>query len=182
MDESRAFDSQKVLWNVAMNISDDSDDDTPVLISANFDCNNLTEVFMHDVNKVIPIGTCPVLGNAGIVVVYKNGEVAKLPADKVTLKNILRCSSYAIAKCSYLTPSGVAKIKTVSHFPELELKCYDGMVKLAIDSLGTKDETFVAAALDGVEIAVMDMKNSLRMETNVDDQKALLKGMLEQFK
>ena len=182
VDESRAFDSQKVLWNVAMNISDDSDDDTPVLISANFDCNNLTEVFMHDVNKVIPIGTCPVLGNAGIVVVYKNGEVAKLPADKVTLKNILRCSSYAIAKCSYLTPSGIAEIKTVSHFPELELKCYEGMVKSVIDGLGTKDETFVAAALDGVEISIMETKASLRIEANRDDQKAMLKSMLEQFK
>lgn len=180
VDVSDAIDSQKALWNIALDISDEMSDDAPIMISSNFDCNNITDIFMSDVDKVIPIGDVPILGNKGVVVVYKSGKVAKLSADKVTLKNILKCTFYAIPNCSWLTPSGVAKMQTVSHFPELELKYYNALAKSIMRMVGgwKNNDAVISVAIKSVRDGIKDVQAEL-IKSDSEEQKVMLETMLK---
>ena len=106
-DPSFAFVDGKSMWNVAAGLKDEMSDNVPVLISANFDCRNLPKKSYDgktDANVVIPIGTCPVLGNGGIVVVHKGGTVNYIPAHMVTLGVIYNKQPVSEMPEYYLAP------------------------------------------------------------------------------
>lgn len=112
VDKSHAFEGDQVLWNVALYAGDNISDRSPILISANFDCNRLPQNWPErkvDADKVIPIGTCPIIGNKGIVIITKGCDVISLPANKVTLRNIYGEGSLTLHK-HYLTPNGVVNV------------------------------------------------------------------------
>lgn len=103
------------LWSVVIDDGSliEKEDHTPVLISANFDCAKLRATWTGkaaDADKVIPIGSCPGIGNSGIVVIYKGGSAQFLTADKVTLRNIYGNTPVDTAG-AYLTPNGVVELK-----------------------------------------------------------------------
>ena len=88
--------------------------DCPILISANFNCRELCKTWNarnKDADKVIPIGTCPLIGNSGIVVVYGNGRAKSLPANKVTLRNIYGDTPIRSLPRQYLTLHGVEDVR-----------------------------------------------------------------------
>lgn len=102
-----AFCEGKSMWNVAAGVKDEMEDIVPVFISANFDCRNLPKKSYdgkRDADKLIPIGTCPVLGNSGIVVIYKGGAATYFTADNVTLGNIFRKQAVREMPEYYLAP------------------------------------------------------------------------------
>lgn len=106
-DPNFAFVDGKSMWNVAAGLKDEMSDVVPVLISANFDCKNLpTKSYdgKTNANVVIPIGTCPLLGNNGIVVVHKGGAVNYIPAHMVTLGVIYNKQPVSELPEYYLAP------------------------------------------------------------------------------
>lgn len=112
LDESAVYANNQVLWSVALDVGDDISELSPILVSANFDCSKLPSRWSDgnmDVDKVIPIGSCPIIGNKGVVVITKGGKVISLPANKVTLRNIYGKGSFTLPK-QYLTPNGVVKV------------------------------------------------------------------------
>ncbi len=97
----------KSRWNVAVGVTDEMEDIVPVLISANFDCRNLPRGSYDgkkDADRIIPIGTCPVLGNSGIVVIHKGGAANYIPAAQVTLRRIFSGQSVYQMPEAYLAP------------------------------------------------------------------------------
>lgn len=112
LDESAVYANNQVLWSVALDVGDDISDSSPILVSANFDCSKLPSSWPDgnmDVDKVIPIGSCPMIGNKGVVIITKGGKVVSLPANKVTLRNIYGKGSFTLPK-RYLTPNGVVEV------------------------------------------------------------------------
>lgn len=102
-----AFYEGKSMWSVAAGVTEDMEDIVPVFISANFDCKNLPKKSYdgkRDADKLIPIGTCPVLGNSGIVVIHKGGAAKYIPASKVTLGAIFNGQSVYQMPEAYLAP------------------------------------------------------------------------------
>ena len=102
-----AFCEGKSMWNVAAGVTDEMEDIVPVFISANFDCRNLPKKSYDgkkDADKLIPIGTCPVLGNSGIVVIHKGGATNYIPASKVTLGAIFNGQYVSQMPEAYLAP------------------------------------------------------------------------------
>lgn len=115
LPKDAVLEGDMALWSVV--IDDGSlnakDDRTPALISANFDCSNLRAAWTGkaaDADKVIPVGSCPGIGNSGIVVIYKGGSAQFLTADKVTLRNVYGNTPVDTAG-AYLTPNGVVRLK-----------------------------------------------------------------------
>lgn len=107
VDPDCAFAEGKSMWNVAAGVSAEVDDKVPLLISANFDCKNLPKHSYDgtsDADKVIPIGSCPGLGNSGIILVRKDGRVQSIPAGCVTLKMILGSQGIKQMPKAYLAP------------------------------------------------------------------------------
>ena len=101
------------LWSVMLNVDERISDRAPILISANFDCSQLPAKWPAaglDADKVLTVGTCPLLGNAGIVFVTKGGLVGGLKADKVTLRGIYGDAALTLPT-QYLTPKGVVGVK-----------------------------------------------------------------------
>lgn len=97
----------KSRWNVAAGVTDEMEDAVPMFISANFDCRNLPKGSYDgkkDADKIIPIGTCPVLGNSGIVVINKGGAANYIPASRVSLGTIFCGQSVHEMPESYLAP------------------------------------------------------------------------------
>lgn len=104
----------QVLWSVMLDHDETNiSDEAPLLISANFDCSKLPSRWPDvgvDADKVIPIGTCPIIGNTAVIIIQKGSGLVLLPADKVTLRNIYGEGRYALPQ-GYLTPSGIVKVR-----------------------------------------------------------------------
>ena len=109
------FSDNRSQWSIVMDDGtlSEKNDQTPALISANFDCSKLRVKWRGnepDADRVIPISSCPGIGNAGIVVIYKGGAATFLTADRVTLRNIYGGRSVDAAG-GYLTPDGIVTLQ-----------------------------------------------------------------------
>lgn len=105
--------NKDVLWNVMLDYDEKTiSEQAPLFISANFDCSKLPAQWPSsdcNADKVIPIGSCPIIGTNGIVIVLKCGKVIALPADKVTLRNIYGNIRLKLPQ-QYLTPTSIATV------------------------------------------------------------------------
>ena len=103
----------QILWNVAADLDDSISDQAPILISANFDCSNLPGEWpssKYDIDRVIPLGSSPIIGNNGIVYITKGGKIGALPAEKVALRNIYGNDKMKLPS-HYLTVKGMVNIR-----------------------------------------------------------------------
>jgi hypothetical protein len=122
---SQRLEERNVAWIVAANVTDETPDFMPVLISANFNpalllrkCNGSTFA-----NKTrLPIGpksgaTKSLLGDKAIVIVRKNGAAEKIKANFLTYGVLYSHQEFDLTDMElplkYLTPTGV--VEPVGH-------------------------------------------------------------------
>ena len=123
--DNGSLEERNVAWIVAANVTDETPDFMPVLISANFNpalllrkCNGSTFA-----NKTrLPIGpksgaTKSLLGDKAIVIVRKNGAAEKIKANFLTYGVLYSHQEFDLTDMElplkYLTPTGV--VEPVGH-------------------------------------------------------------------
>jgi len=101
-------------WCVAANVSDETDDCVPVLVSANFNPAYLLAMWdgRTDATKRLPIGPSSgaaksLFGDQAIVIVRKGGAAQVIQARFLTYKTLYDGRSFVAPSLEYLTPTGV---------------------------------------------------------------------------
>ncbi len=120
----RRLESRNIAWCVAANVTDEMPDDTPVLISANFNPALLLRKWDGGTDgwKRLPIGAAAgasdvPFGNKGIIVVRKSGAAESIKARYLTYDTLYKKRAFDLTNMDpplvYLTPTGV--VNPVGH-------------------------------------------------------------------
>ena len=119
-NDAKKIDATNCLWCVAADITDETPDCIPVLISANFNPELLLSKWDGSSNrrKRLPIGPAhgaarSLFGDKMVVVVRKGGSVECIKAKNLTYETLYHGQSFDLTNVKmpvvYLTPNGIAK-------------------------------------------------------------------------
>ena len=120
----RKLENQNVAWIVAANVTDETPDFIPVLVSANFNPVLLLRKWdgHTDASARLPIGpasgaAATPFGDKGIVIVRKNGDVESIKAKFLTYDRLYHGRAFDLTSMNppllYLTPTDV--VEPVGH-------------------------------------------------------------------
>lgn len=116
-EQGKETDSAKVLWHVLGDLPNAISPKVPVLISANFPCEQLLAHWDGEgMTNVVHLACRGPLKDEAVVLVRADGTASAIPAGDVTLAEIYggsfnTCTNGYNAELHYLTPSGVQVVK-----------------------------------------------------------------------